>query len=184
MTEQTNTNEATEEARGAKLCQSGSMADKPCYRAATEKAFDETAPKRCPEHQRVYDEGLRMDGYLYAVEKVGAFLKSADVDDDPFGELFNLVQEWHDHVRDCAANAARETAVAKLIANARPPEPGDPMTAFEREERAGSIVDSDALGLAWSTLASEERDVGEAERFVMLAALANTRGRLRTDQLA
>jgi hypothetical protein len=65
--------------------------------------------------------------------------------------------------------------VLEVLMHAPPPEPGDRTTDSEREERAGSIVDSDALGLAWSTLAGEERDVGEAERFVMMAALTNAR---------
>lgn len=175
MTEQTSVSETTEEARDAKLCRSGCKTDKPCHRYATEKAFDEAVPTRCPEHQRVYDEGQRMDGYMYAVEKLAAFLKSADVDQDPFGELSRLAAGTHDRAVDLAASAAHEMAVAELIADARPPEPGDPLTDEEREQKARSMVNSDALGLAHRALIGEWM-VSELDRYLVLAALDDVRG--------
>jgi len=119
MTEE-NTTTTLEEHAGERLCRSGTKTERPCYRRATEKAFDETELTRWPEHQRVYDAGLRMDGYIYAVEKVGGFLKSTDVDQDPFGELFNLVVGWHDRAVELASEAAHEMAIAEIIAGARP----------------------------------------------------------------
>jgi hypothetical protein len=155
-------------------CLSGSKTDRPCYRRATHKAFDEAEPMRCEEHQRVFDAALTMDGYFYAAEKVAAVLGSPDVEEDPFGELRELAGEWHGRAIDLASKAAHEMKVAELIADARPPMPGDPLTHEEREQKARSIVTDTALGKAWSALA-DGRPLGTIDHYTSLAALEEAR---------
>jgi hypothetical protein len=111
---------------------------------------------------------MRFDDYLYAVRRFEKLEASKKVQDYPFGELLNYVQESVDDLTTRAAQAAFEMKVAELIAKA---EPGDPQTEEAREEKAHSLVTSDSFGLAWGAL----MELHDIERYTVLAALENAR---------
>lgn len=173
MTETTTRTEERGERRGEgerPLCHFGSKSDRPCWREATERVWEEDAePTVCAEHARYHRLGLEEDALHTALYSLGEWIagpvKSAHLE-----ELTRFAYEMRDEAEREFWRASVATRAARLVAEQGPGEPE--LSGAQAEGLAVALLRSDALNHARAILEDlPEEAFGHRSRWPIVAAL-------------
>ena len=107
---------------------------------------------------------------------INGYLETEEVKDDPFGVLHEGVYEFRDHVVEEAGRTAHKLKVAEMIADASPPEEGEPADPSERRYRVHLIARADGFAMARALLVNEAPKATGADRLVALCAVEAAHG--------